>query len=418
MVNRTESEQRERLSQLVGLARVYRGWNRAELSGALNRESSKLVPTSGNPKLDLVFALSEALDWSVGEVAEVLRPGPTNSVDSRTVKQLDAEALRAHRGGDWKAMETAATAMAQRASAGVERALAANRLAGAYDGQGRYTRSLAAVQSGLAEPGVTPDLRLMLQVNLANAHAMLWHLLEARSVASDLIRRFESDAPTTRFERVARAFAYFTRGNALRRLIEQDPHQSSEHAGNASADLHRGAEFYEQLARDHDDTSYGGIAQTCRGGILECDAVLGYRSPSDAIDRIMVSLDDAIDPETVRGDVLESRGWWCIYGSNIALRHMNGPLVSRQVAVFTTKSGEIAERLDNWSLRERTFTNDWLRRQDAAEEISADPEDWLLDEEDVRIIAGTMGRFPHFRDTGWKILEHAGVLTAATEGGA
>lgn len=410
---KTESEQRERLAQLVGLARVYRGWNRQELSGALNREASKMVPASGNPKLDLVFALSEALDWSVGEVAEILRPTQLNSTDRRTFQQLDADALAAHRAGDWRTMEYIAALMAQRASSSTERALAANRLSGAFDGQGRYTRSLAAVQAGLAESGVTPNLRLMLQVNLANAHAMLWHLLEARSVSTDLIHRFELDAPATRFERVAQAFAYYIRGTAGRRLIDQDPHSAAAHATSALEDLEVAAERYDALAAQLDDSSYLGVAQTCRGGILECEALLGVCTPQEALDRVMVTLDDAVDPNHLRGDFLESRGWWCVCGGNIALRHLYGPAMARHVAVFTTKCAEIAEQLDNWSLRERTFTHDWLRRVD--DDTQAD--DWVLDDEDVRIIAGTMGRFPHFRETGWKILDQAGVLDAATEGG-
>lgn len=410
---KAESEQRERLAQLVGLARVYRGWNRQELSGALNREPSKLVPVSGNPKLDLVFALSEALDWSVGEVAEILRPNHQPTTDKRSFEQLDIDALAAHRLGDWRAMEYVSGLMAQRARTSTQRALAANRLAGAFDGQGRYTRALAAVQAGLGESGVTPHLRLMLQVNLANAHAMLWHLLEARSVATDLANRFEAEPPASRFERVAQAFGYYIRGTSLRRLVDQDPHAASDHANAAIADLETAACHYERLARDLDDSSYLGIAQTCRGGIIECEAALGTTPADDALAKILAGLDDAVDPKLLRGDFLESRGWWCVFGSNIALRHLSGPAMARHVAVFTNKSGEIAEQLDNWSLRERTFTHDWLRRSDG----DATAEDWVLDEEDVRIIAGTMGRFPYFRETGWRILEHAGVLNVAGEGG-
>ena len=53
--------QRERLNQFVDLARVYRGWTRGELSKALGRDPSKIVPESGNPKLDLLVGLVPAL---------------------------------------------------------------------------------------------------------------------------------------------------------------------------------------------------------------------------------------------------------------------------------------------------------------------------------------------------------------------
>ncbi len=36
---------------------------------------------------------------------------------------------------------------------------------------------------------------------------------------------------------------------------------------------------------------------------------------------------------------------------------------------------------------------------------SAAERDWRLDAQDVRVLAGTMGRFPGFRRTGWRILD-------------
>ena len=62
--------QKSKLSCFVDLARVYRGWSRTELSRVLGRDPSKIIPESGNPKLDLLVGLAEALDWSVGDVAE------------------------------------------------------------------------------------------------------------------------------------------------------------------------------------------------------------------------------------------------------------------------------------------------------------------------------------------------------------
>ena len=62
--------QKSKLSRFVDLARVYRGWSRTELSRVLGRDPSKIIPESGNPKLDLLVGLAEALDWNVGDVAE------------------------------------------------------------------------------------------------------------------------------------------------------------------------------------------------------------------------------------------------------------------------------------------------------------------------------------------------------------
>ena len=65
----------------------------------------------------------------------------------------------------------------------------------------------------------------------------------------------------------------------------------------------------------------------------------------------------------------------------------------------------------NWSLRERAFSLEQVRRERLERSTGFDAE-WVLDEEDVRTIAGTMGRFPAFRETGWRILADARIVEA------
>ena len=110
------------------------------------------------------------------------------------------------------------------------------------------------------------------------------------------------------------------------------------------------------------------------------------------------------------GDCLESYGWWCIFGCNIALRHLTDEReLQSHMAVFTNKADEIAEALDNWSIRERVFTMEHSRWERAVGCTGFDiPR--IVDEEDVRVITGTMARFPAFRDTGWEILKSAKVI--------
>src|SRR5690606_2963761 len=117
----------------------------------------------------------------------------------------------AHRAGDYRAMIAVAHRLEAVATTPQQVAIAANREAGGWDGTGRYTKVLEAVQRGLAENGITTPLRLMLQVNLANAHYTLWHLVEARAVARDLIEHFDESPPTSRVERVTHAFAHYVR---------------------------------------------------------------------------------------------------------------------------------------------------------------------------------------------------------------
>ncbi len=417
-MNRDELR-RERLTQIVDLARVYRKWTRIQLAQALGREPAKIVPESGNPKLDLLGSLADALDWDIGDVAEGIwrdesaRHGEFVTLAERGFAQLDREAIEAHRAGEYARMSDLAQALFIAAQTGVERATAANRLAGAYDGLGRYTKSLAAIQRGLAEPGVPAQARLSLEANLANAHYTLWHLVESRSVANGLIERLGARSCTSRAERVTFAFGHYVRGQSERRLIETDPMSATEHATHARADLGATIALYNGLAKEFDDASYAGIANTCAGALIECEAALGETEPLAAVESLARGLDQVVDASAYPpGDWLESYGWWAVFGCNVALRGLSGPELHRFMAIFSNKASEIAERTENWSMRERAFTFEYLRRQ-RMNEASPIGQGWTLDDEDVRTVAGTMGRFPSFRETGWQILESARTLQNA-----
>ena len=410
---------RDRLSQFVDLARIYRRWTKIQTAQALGREPSKVVPESGNPKLDLVVGLAEALDWDVGDVAEGIwrdeaeAYGEIETMAERGFAILDREAIEAHRAGEYRRMTELSRALFLAAHTGSERATAANRLAGAYDGLGRYTKALAALQRGLAEPGVPSHVRMMLEVNLANAHYALWHLVEACSVANSLVERFQSRPAETRSERVVEAFGHYVRGQSQRRLIETDPLSGNSHAQRAREDLQIALTSYSALAKEFDDASYAGIANTCTGAIFECDAALGVMDPLRAAEALSAGLDQVVDVANYPpGDWLESYGWWAIFGCNVVLRGLSGPELHRHMAVFSNKTAEIAERMENWSLRERAFTFEHLRRQRMNESLGYATE-WLLDDDDVRTVTGTMGRFPSFRETGWRILESARSLHTA-----
>lgn len=402
---------RERLGRFVDLARVYRGWSRQELAQKLGRDASKVVPESGNPKLDLVVALADALDWTVGDVAECVWADPREDGPPQgTYSELDDQAIAAHRAGDWPGMLAIARAMLLAARTPPERAKALNRMAGGFDGMGRYVKSLECLREALGCGPLPASLRTMLHVNLANAHYALWHVVEARATAGELVDRFARRAPDGRLERVAQAFALQVRGQCARRMIERDPDQREHHAQAARADLERAGTLFTELARAFGDDSYGGVANTCRGALIEVACALGERDPVEAVAQLMEGLGAVEDPQLAPpGDWLESYGWWSIYGCNIAIRHLDDPAFHRAMAVFTNKAVEIADRLGNWTLRERAFSLEHLRRR-RLQRTTGFEADWVLDEEDVRTIAGTMGRFPSFRDTGWRILADARIV--------
>jgi hypothetical protein len=377
------SSRKRRLERLLGLAQAYRGWSRKELARALGRDPTKLVPGTGVPKLDLVVELARVLDWPVGDVVAYL----------------------------WENVAEPANGEAKTAKTGQQRAIACNRESGAWDGLGRYQEALEAVTRGLQETGVTADWRNMLQSNLANAYYTLWALVEARSISQDLIDRYEIEPPACKNDRMTHAFSHYVSGHTYRRLIGVEPDRARAFAERGRRDLEIGVERYRALASELDDESFLGIANTCRGGIIEVDVELGRLRPVDALEELAAGLDAVSGSEhALFGDRLESYGWWCIFGCNIALRHLTDERTLQQyMAVFTNKADEIANSTDNWAMRERVFTMQYTRWERASG-ITGFDIPHVIDLDDVRVITGTMGRFPTFRETGWRILQSAQVV--------
>lgn len=404
---------RDRLRRLVDLARVYRRWTRQQVADALGREASKLVPESGNPKLDLVMALSSAMDWEPGQVAQcVWQGGDAAQGDGgacgRDAAELETEACLAERAREWGRLSALARAMHERAEVGAARAEASHRLAVACAGQGRYTDTLRHAQSGLSETGVPPAVQRLLMSDLAAAHDALGHLVESHAVATQLLSMLRDSAGEAESRQAA--FAFWVRGNASCRRIDADPSRSHTHAADASADLHAARAACQRIAHGDADLSIEALARRCEGALLECSVAMGATAPADAIRSVETALDAVVDVDSYpAGPWLESHGWWAVAGCGIALRALSGAELQRAMAIFTNKASEIAERVDSWTLRERAFALEHLRRGRASDEAGIAPE-WLLDRDDLRMITGTMGRFPAFREVGLEILETAKLL--------
>jgi hypothetical protein len=219
-----DTVRRARIERMARLARAYRGWSSTELNAALGRENTRIAPPSGIPKLDLIARLAHALDWELGDVAERLWGAGGAAPDDVALRalpfaELDARAQADHRAGRYLSMEQVGRAMRAIARTPRERAIAANRLAGAYDGVGRYERVLDSVRAGLAEQEIGADIRLMLTINLANVSYTLWNLHETRAIAESVLERWTADEPRGRLERVGQAFARLLRGQARRRSL-------------------------------------------------------------------------------------------------------------------------------------------------------------------------------------------------------
>ncbi len=407
------SDRKLNQEHLLYLASLYKGLNRKELGAALGRDPTKLFPPTGNPKLDYLVRLSELLDWPVGDVAMSIwnaeRPA-SELGDGQTFQSLNDAARAAHQSGDYAKMVRLASGMSGMAATPDERAMAAHRESGGWDGLGRYVNQLEAVRRGLRENPTNMELRLLLQVNLANAYYTLWYLFEARAMAKDLIEALEISPPTSKPSRAAHAFAYYVYGNACLRLGTEEVDGGAAWTKAALDSLGRSRSMYIALADEFDSNPWSGIANTCTGAMLEAEVELGLRDSMDAVAILASGLETVTDTrDPLFGDRLESYGWWCIFGCGITLRHLQGSDLQRHMAVFTNKGYEIADSLNNWAMRERLFTMEFLQRQ-RLNDLAGFQVDWTIDNEEVKLIVGTMGRFPMFRNTGWQILQTATVV--------
>jgi hypothetical protein len=256
----------------------------------------------------------------------------------------------------------------------------------------------------------------VLQANLAVGYYSLWSLVESRSIAQKMIDWYAAHPPESFRERRTHGFALYVSGNSYRRLISIEPQRARELAGLAGVHLEQARQRFVALAAEREDAAYlGGVANTCTGALIETDVEVGRRDAAGALAEYMKGLDRVGDNcDNLIGDWLESYGWWCIFGCNIALRHLtNERELQQSMAVFTNKADEIANRLDNWAMRERVFTMHYTRWERASGATGIQIP-CVIDTEDVRIITGAMGRFPTFRETGWRILRSAQVVSSGT----
>ena len=68
-------ERRVRLGEVIEMAQRYRGWSRRELARSIGRDPTKLIPSTGLPRLDFLVELAGALDWEVDDLVSHLWGG-------------------------------------------------------------------------------------------------------------------------------------------------------------------------------------------------------------------------------------------------------------------------------------------------------------------------------------------------------
>ena len=412
---------RRRLAKVIDLARIYRNCGVKELADLVRRDKTRLVPETGNPKIDLVASLAEVLEWPIQDVVNAIRGDQIRTSrpilrGGRTFSELDEMASRAHAAGHWRVLEELGNALAITARTPEERAVACCRQGLAREATGRYDEALHQFQAGLNVQCTDRETRILLRTNLANVHAHLGNLLEARSIATDALREIETDAveSSTLFNRSAIAFARYVRGNARRHQLAEGG--ASSLLDQAIEDLTQARSSYHQLCRYGDARSFRGLASTCEGALVELDTVAGRLDPHHALTRIREHLDLMEHPlhrDTQVGDLLESHGWWATVGANIAWRHLNDRERREHTIEFAERTLAIGDRLHHVGFQATGFT--LLYRVDrAARDAGHTPAPWSITPERLARLVRVMGCLPGFRTTGWKILEETGALTHAT----
>ncbi|MBX3356582.1 MAG: hypothetical protein KF724_12870 [Phycisphaeraceae bacterium] len=409
---------RQRLARMVELAQSYLGCSKAQLALTLNRDPAKVVPDSGNPKLDMVMGLSDVLDWPAGDVAEALWLDPVDDateqepVPEKPFAELNRDAIAAHREGDHKRMRVIAAQMLRLAREPREHGIAANRMYMALDQAGRFAKALEFARMAASVQGLSVGAHLVYLANLANANYAMWNLNEAIALSQGVISEAAIVRESNDVVDLARGIAGYVSGSARRRLISELPERASVLGGDALIHLELATTTLRSLADRRNDSSFVAIANTCVGAAIEVEVLLGMRPPESAIQQLESGVSSIIDPSIhPRGDWLESWGWWAVFGLNLVLRYLGGNDRDRMAAFFSMKGHEIADRQENWAIRERVFTleHSW-HSVDQPQGGQKPCGDWTLDREDVRNLLGTMGRFPWFRQTGWRILSSARLL--------
>jgi tetratricopeptide (TPR) repeat protein len=377
----------------------------------MERDPHNLVPSSGVPRLDLVLRLAEALEWTPqGVIDELCRELPVRrgaGPDGQSFDDLDRSAFELQQQARFADLLSVAAAMRHAAVTGAQRATAKLREHAGWEGLGRYTLALAAVQEGLREIELPEAVSLALRTNLANCHLSLGHLDEALALASSLISALHATGPVAdAYFEPNLGYLHYIRGSCHRIRAGAVLRTREADARCALGDLVTAQALLRQPASLPPAPVFSGLAKLCEGAVWELRTLIGEVPPETALDAILAELEQTLDPAaSTQPSLLEALGWWCVFGCNIALR---GPLGSSRIdlamGVFTNKADELAARLGNWLLRERVWTLELQRREYMAARAGA-AEPPSLDSEDARSIIGTMGRFPAFRATGWDILQ-------------
>lgn len=424
---------RIRLEELLALTLSHRGWSIRQLAQRLNRSSSSLLPESGQPRLDLLVGLADALEWPLETVTDHLighldedtgpcqEPGLPASCEE--LLGLATESLPQHAA---RAAQLARTALLL--ADGAEARLRATELeADAWARLGRWDRTIQTIQRELH--GVRDDAGLAsadapaacgddparsghgLLLRLARAYHRSGCWAEGLAISRTLLEeRQGTDAGTL----ALRAEALILKALCTRDRFEFSRSVPEVPAQQALRDAQDAQTLLRWPAVADRSRDLGGaapcLATMAAAIIIEQQAALGLTCGFAAVAKVLDGLEPWIDVQAAADrEALAGAGWWCAIGLSTAARHLAGQRRHQVLAVLSNKADEIASAVGCWSLRERVLRLEFERRSLAAEDGSA-AEQWLLDEEDLRQVVGCIGASRRFRPIGLQILRSATLI--------
>jgi tetratricopeptide (TPR) repeat protein len=415
-------QRRKRLHELVNIARKCVGGSKTHLATELGCDPADLYPETGDPDPRFVAALAKVLDWTFDVVMDFVDGhgfqndhGPTTvqqGCDTAGAGATEFEALdSAAKLNYWNEQRKEALEFARRAytsaTTAEERAASCVLQGAVWHQLGQNDRACRAYRRGLREWPISHTRRQMLLVNLANALCSLDELHEARDIANNIIKWFERHRPSGRSDMGSQAFAFYVRANVFRRHMERSHEKAATYARRARLDFERAEQGFRLIYKDCKDPNTGGIANTCRGGVILTQAAFGERDPRAALSELTKGVMSVNEPsEWPRNDWLESFGWWSVFGAHLALRYLPRPERNREGEKLIDQGLKIASRLQNWSMHERLFSTwyEFWKRDPERRNQNIEP---LLTREQLNLVAGSIGRFPTFRRIGLEILVHA-----------
>ncbi len=426
VVKHGTTSRKDRLHQLFELARSYRNITMTELAAHMGRSPSNILRQGDNPKLDLIIGLATCLDWTTDEVATFIWSGTTQrDIDIRNgttasgnladvpFERLQEQARQAREEGCLAILGRTVDQMSRTASTVQERASALLHHAILAAISGDPCDQEIAGQKLVRTDQLPDEFKLLGLAQIAQAKLSLGRLGDANDHAKAVIRYtqdivFDLNDDINHSKCEARAAAQEVRGHLACRQLGRPIGRWNVNAEACHRDTYQAVEWLERSKGNAPSTDCEASLIRCNSALLELDVSMENISAEKALTSLRDEISDDLPSNR---EMIESKGWACVYGADIAIRFLPfSEDQQRSVAVFSEKGFEIAEKIDCWQLRERLLTLDYeghkLLEADSKTKVQR-----VIDDEDVRLITSTMRRFPNFRPIGLDILTDSELIT-------